>query len=398
MPALDGLRGIAILLVLIIHSYGVGIVHRQGFFWELAHTGWIGVDLFFVLSGYLITGILLGTRGGARYYSSFFARRALRIFPPYFLVLAGLLALGFCVPSLQTDGYRLFLKNQGWLWTFTTNVRITLQGNPADFGSLAPGTSIFNTSHFWSLAVEEQFYWFWPFVVATLPPRRLLWALVGLLALAPALRYVMVDNGNPYGAYVFTTGRMDTLCMGALVAVLEQRGQLHRLRRWAAPLALVALTAIAGLALWRGGYDALDPAVILYGYSLNAFLFALVLVHVLSAPGGLMARSCAANVLRFMGKYSYSVYLVHLLIANPLLLTSLHDTDYVQKTVGAMVVWLSLVFVVTSSGSYAVAWVLWHTVEKRFLALKRYFPYAPRAEALGAPGAVSQGRSGGDSP
>ncbi len=375
-------------MVLLIHSYGIGVVHRQGFLWQVAHAGWMGVDLFFVLSGYLITGILLSSRGSKSYFSAFFARRALRIFPAYFAVLMCLLLLGWGVPSLRTEGFQRFLHQQGWLWTFTTNVKITLQGHVADFGSMTPGTSIFNTGHFWSVAVEEQFYWFWPFVVAALPPRRLLWAIAGILVVAPVSRYLMIQGDNSIGAYVFTAGRMDTLSLGALIAVLEQGSGLQVFRKWALPLAALTLGVIASLALWRKGYDSLDPFVILGGYALNGVLFALVLVHVLTSKDGIIARCCSAKVLRFMGKYSYCVYLVHLIIANPLLLLSVHDVGYVERTAGSLFGWMSLVFVVTLTASYAVAFVLWHGLEKHFLSLKRFFPYSTLGDSPAAPDRV----------
>jgi peptidoglycan/LPS O-acetylase OafA/YrhL len=373
------LRGVAILLVLILHSYGVGIAHRQGFFWHAAQAGWVGVDLFFVLSGYLITAILLGTRGGPNYYSSFFARRFLRIFPPYYLTLAFLLILGAGVTSLRTEGFRLLVEHQAWLWTFTTNIKVTLSSGFQEFGWLVPGASIFNTSHFWSLAVEEQFYWFWPIIVATLAPRRLVWAIAAFAVIAPGLRLYMIQSGNPSGAYVFTLCRMDILSMGALVAWLEHQGQLWRAQKFAPPVIAAALGLLVALSLWRGNYDSADAAVILAGYTLNGVLFAAVLAQVLTSPEGRWTRFFSLGPLRFMGKYSYSVYLIHLIIANPLLLRAVHDLHYVEEKAGSLFAWLSFVFVVTLTGSYAAAFVLWHGVEKRVLSLKRFFPYpAPR--------------------
>jgi peptidoglycan/LPS O-acetylase OafA/YrhL len=124
IPALDGLRGIAILLILILHSFGLGVMHSDGAIWKIFNAGWVGVDLFFVISGYLITGILLETRDRPGYFRVFFIRRMLRIFPPYYFVLAFVIVLGLAVPALHTDAFSRLLDNQIWLWTYTSNIKL----------------------------------------------------------------------------------------------------------------------------------------------------------------------------------------------------------------------------------------------------------------------------------
>ena len=150
IPALDGLRGIAILLVLIHH---LTIYRPEGGLdsWIAAVPlfGWCGVNLFFVLSGFLITGILLDTRDSPVFYRSFFARRVLRIFPLYY----GVLFLGFVLAPLLLPMPDAYGRHQLWLWTYLANFAMPFgKGEPA-------------FSHFWSLCVEEQFYLVWPFLV-----------------------------------------------------------------------------------------------------------------------------------------------------------------------------------------------------------------------------------------
>ena len=158
IPALDGIRGLAILLVLLCHFPLYGDMQPTIFidklFYAMTRAGWCGVDLFFVLSGFLITGILYDAKGSRFFFRNFYMRRCLRIFPLYYGVLAVFFVI---VPFVLPLGrnYELFLKDQAWYWSYLTNIKIAIEGWPK-FYALA---------HFWSLAVEEQFYFVWPFVV-----------------------------------------------------------------------------------------------------------------------------------------------------------------------------------------------------------------------------------------
>src|SRR5690625_4685275 len=153
---LDGVRGVAILLVILFHCFPS----------PLTGLGWIGVDLFFVLSGFLITGILIDSKGNKRYYSNFIGRRILRIFPLYYLVLFIML---FLLPLIgrgfsSGSNYSFYLRHQGWFWSYLQNWLFSFHGFPKNL----------ILSHFWSLGVEEQFYLVWPFLVLLLPKKLLL--------------------------------------------------------------------------------------------------------------------------------------------------------------------------------------------------------------------------------
>lgn len=162
IKALDGFRGIAIVLVLLFHLYGFDPVR-----W-ITILGWIGVDVFFVLSGFLITGILLDNKQRNSYYKVFMIRRILRIVPLYYLVLV----LFFIISRFVTfPGAGYLLHNQLYFWTYTPNYLFAFYGWPKGFEGL---------NHFWSLAIEEQFYLFWPFFVFMLNPRQLLFACIFL--------------------------------------------------------------------------------------------------------------------------------------------------------------------------------------------------------------------------
>ncbi|HEY0008435.1 MAG TPA: acyltransferase, partial [Tepidisphaeraceae bacterium] len=217
MPAIDGLRGIAILIVMIHHltpAVSGSLFTRRML--EVAHTGWIGVDLFFVLSGFLITAILLRTRSSEDYFINFFARRTLRIFPLYYITL-GVLLLG--VPALMTMPHvghfmnewfgritrdlQVMLDGQSWLWMYGTNLKIAIEGER--WGAV---------NHFWSLAVEEHFYLVWPIVVYYASRAGLIKICMICILGAPVLRAMLMLAGfDSVVPYVLTPCRVDSLAM-----------------------------------------------------------------------------------------------------------------------------------------------------------------------------------------
>jgi peptidoglycan/LPS O-acetylase OafA/YrhL len=167
IPALDGIRGIAILCVMLYHFTFYGGIEPtlivDKVYYHTALVGWFGVDLFFVLSGFLITGILYDTASAPQYFRNFYARRVLRIFPLYYGTLA---VFFFLIPLVIdiSDTFEELLRDQLWYWSYLVNVQIALEYWP----------SFFALGHFWSLAVEEQFYLVWPLVVFFLKRRSLI--------------------------------------------------------------------------------------------------------------------------------------------------------------------------------------------------------------------------------
>jgi len=212
IPALDGVRGLAVLVVFLCH-YGGGAqspnryVHAVG---ELTKFGWCGVTLFFVLSGFLITGILWQGRHHAHWWKNFYVRRCLRIFPLYYFVLA---ILFLVIPAVTTVPPALeeARRHQAWLWTYTANFFLAAKASWA----------LTYVSHFWSLAIEEHFYLLWPLVVFSFRRETLericLWVIGAALALRIALSLAGVSE---LSISVLTPCRVDTLCVGALLACL----------------------------------------------------------------------------------------------------------------------------------------------------------------------------------
>ena len=357
LPVLDGLRGLAILLVLLLHftMYGgtLAAAGIGGFVHRFALAGWIGVDLFFVLSGFLITGILYDAKGGERYFRNFYARRILRIFPLYYGALVVFLVL---LPFVWRghEGLAQMREEGIWYWTYLVNVQIAREGWP-DFGALG---------HFWSLAVEEQFYLLWPVAVFLLRRRPLMALCAGAGGLAVGVRLALHLADREAAAFVLLPARVDALAAGALLALaVRGPGGLPATLRWAKPAAAVALAGLAALFVWKRGLPAEDPAVAVAGYSLLAVLFAGVLALTLE---GRAERWLAAPWLVFFGRYSYGLYVLH----HPLLFLKPERLSY-----GSLPGWLLFVGAATGA-TVLLALLSWHFWEKPFLDLKDRFPYA----------------------
>jgi peptidoglycan/LPS O-acetylase OafA/YrhL len=382
LPALDGLRGVAILLVCFYHYAsqagqlvdGTSLASRLA--GRCARLGMHGVDLFFVLSGFLITRILLESKDTRGYFRNFYARRTLRIFPLYYGFLFLLLVIA---PRLAPHSSMLAAagQDQAWLWTYTADVKVALEDRWLFCGTSATvcGQGI-ELNHLWSLAVEEHFYFFWPLIVWFCDRRALLQTCVGLSLLALAVRLLLRDDWH--AVYALTPCRIDALVAGAVVAVLEREPAWSvALRRYGWPLALLAAIAFAVIVGLPGELEARSPAVRATAFTFTSILAAAAMVSTLDAPAtSVLGRIMGSSTLRTIGKYSYGLYVFHdplrpvwgWLIPPPTLARTLHSPAL------ALVVY----FVLATAGSLAVAWASYHLFEKRFLALKRYFESDPR--------------------
>jgi peptidoglycan/LPS O-acetylase OafA/YrhL len=368
IPALDGVRGLAILLVL---AHNLNPFEGGGFVEQAVglatNFGWTGVQLFFVLSGFLITGILLDTRDSPGYYRGFFGRRVLRIFPLYYGVLVIALVvlphLGLAPPRLLADR-----DHRIWLWTYLVNWTEPLGAGVAAF------------PHFWSLAVEEQFYLVWPFVIRRATPRRVLHIAAALVGIAFASRLALLLAGfGEGGPYMFTICRMDALGLGAAVAAVIRIPALHARAADRRTGILVGAGAlfIIGLLVTRG-YPRASFLGQTVGYTILALTFAvLVLAAVLDDERGRGRIGAALQnpVLRSFGTYSYAIYLFHQplnqMVGEPLL-ASLQPHGV---GIGAGLLYMAAV----TAATYVLALASYHGYEKHFLALKRLFPVRPDA-------------------
>jgi peptidoglycan/LPS O-acetylase OafA/YrhL len=356
LPILDGLRAIAILLV-VPHNLNLmvtsgGIAHV---FIAALYRGWIGVQLFFVLSGFLITGILLDARDAPRYYRSFFVRRVLRIFPLYYatlLVLFVLLpALGLLPGSFKRDP-----MVELSLWAYFSDW----------YGAFHPGEA--SVSHFWSLAVEEQFYLLWPFVIHRRSAEWVMRLCFAIAAAALALRVAMLLTGTP-GVYTFLATRMDALALGGAAAAAFR---VPSIASWMLSHPRILLGAglfslFAGGLISRGYYT--DGITLSVGFTFLAVAFALLV-----AAGAAADRFGAGGWLgalrwSFLGKvakYSYAMYVLsvplHFLVGKPAL--SALGLDPGSPAVGFTYI------IVGTALSFVAAAASFHLLEVHFLKLK----------------------------
>ena len=379
VPALDGLRGVAILLVLLRHTVALPLqpaTSVDAAVAAVASLGWTGVDLFFVLSGFLITGILLDTKGQPHWWPNFFVRRGLRIFPLYYGVLAFLFILLPHLVRWSDADYAVLRNHQAWYWTYTVNFL-----NAFTHGR---GTPLY-TSHFWSLSIEEQFYLIWPLFVWRCKPETLLRVagLAAITGLAWRLAVVLHDPANAASTYVLTPGRLDGLMMGAALAVVARgRNGFQTCSAWAPRVLSLAVVVLAALALARGGLEYRDPVVSVLAYPVVALGFGALLVAALTAaPGGVLARTLSGATLRQWGKYSYGLYVVHYPLLG-LLQTRCHWCDRgVDLLGGSRLPPVLALALIVAAGSFGLAWLSYHVYEAPLLGLKRYFATRPAERA-----------------
>lgn len=395
LPVLDGVRGLAVLLVLAFHfvfnapdistsALSANLLRKLSYF------GWSGVDLFFVLSGFLITRILLHARSGPQYFRNFYARRILRIFPLYYATLSFVLLVLPALSSSWAERVRHQSGDQLYLWTYTFNVAPL-------FGR---GAHVMDFGHFWSLCVEEHFYLFWPLLVWCLGARgvrRLCVVLVlGALACRMALRTAGV---NPTAVFYFTPCRIDSLAMGAWVAsyALDRLGRQRSIpAEWPRRAVLVGASALAALGMvaalehgaLRGGFWSQTIGLSAFGMLWTCFL---VLGLRLRASSRLQ-RGLSSRPMRAFGKYSYGLYVLHPLVNAAIGTWSVSAITLLLGNMRGAANWIGVVllFLILTAASFAVAFVTYSLLERPCLGLKRFFEYkAPATNRSLEPSAVN---------
>jgi len=355
---LDGLRGVAILMVMGFHLVEV-CGQWRGREWlseglrVLFRPGWSGVDLFFVLSGFLITGILLDSRDSPHYFRNFYARRTLRIFPLYYAFLAVMMFL-VAPASGEFDEMR---RTQAWYWSYAANWLYAL-----DNGWSGPAT------HLWSLAIEEQFYIVWPLLVYLLSRRRVLVLCACLILGAPCLRALLLAlGGGRMAAYTATPCRLDPLAMGALIAAaIRCPGGARVVRKWAVPAIGGALVCLAAILIWRRSLSEMEPVMQVGGFSALAIFYGAVVGLAVCLPSSHRLNIALSwRPLRFLGGISYGVYILHFLWR------CVFGSDAWAGLFGES--WPARLAAYTL-GTVAASLMSWHLFEKHILKLKVRFP------------------------
>lgn len=356
VPELDGLRALAILPVIISHCCPLGG------WWDWGQAGWVGVDLFFVLSGYLISGILLDTVGKRHYYWNFIVRRTLRIFPLYYVCLllftAATLISGSQWQAMQAWG------GVGWFFAYLGNVRI------AWISAMPP---VFSFDPLWSLQVEEQFYLLYPIVVLFFSGLGLRRFLIACAVVAPLLRLSLLffDKGTGMTRYVLMPCRMDSLALGGLVALLMRSPRSRtltfpRVRNGALLSGTIALVAVG---ISPSAYSALMSSV---GYTIIDITCALLLIMVLRWPARGAVKWLRWPPLVYTGRIAYGLYLLHA----P---ASWAARCGIQWLTGVVINGHSgLSIPVTLISSYAVAALSWRWFETPVLAYKDRYTRSDR--------------------
>lgn len=366
LPELDGIRGIAILLVVYYHAgQFVPDGGLQDVYVLVCILGWCGVDLFFVLSGFLITGILLDTRESPDYFRSFYGRRAVRIVPLYAVFL--LLYFHVAIPLAHHLGKWPEISSAGeiWFWTYLTNWRA------------AWGYEYKNISHFWTLAIEEQFYLVWPAVVFFAGRRSLRWVCLSLIAGSLLLRSFW-DIPGERSMLMATPMRVDSLAFGALAALLMRDPQwAPKLAGWTGKAAAASFLLLLGV-FWLARDSAVPtdpraPYVSTYGLTLLGVLFTCLVLRCALKQGVRFRSLMRWRPLRRMGKYSYCIYVVHLPISY--FCIKVENAWRTGRGLGSNIPLSLFTTAACVALSYGVALVSWNLLERRFLELKKYFPY-----------------------
>ena len=365
IPALDGLRGIAILAVFFRH-YAGGLektatstaLHILGM---LFNFGWSGVDLFFVLSGFLITGILFDTQGKPGYYKNFYARRLLRIFPPYYLLAAIYLALTPLLAAHWKWGQLSFLVYLGYplalIW-------------PA-LAEVSPSVHI---THLWSLCAEEQFYLIWPWTIAKLRTSRAILRVCLALAIATLLfRIAICVTGwvDITWTHDFLGCRMDALAIGAAIAIAVRGPLENRLMKWAPIIFPLAAVSVIAICLFRRTTDHSDPAIATIGFTLIALAYGALIVLALR-HGTWLERLLSTRVLRLFGKYSYAMYLFDF----PLTVFLSPRREFFIAASHSYAIGSAVFLLVCLLVNLLVAAASFHFVESPIMRLKTRFNYA----------------------
>jgi peptidoglycan/LPS O-acetylase OafA/YrhL len=340
--SLDGVRGLAALMVMFFHFWiivtpGDSLVLKT--LVKVSIFGQTGVTLFFVLSGFLITRILINAKGDSHYFSNFYIRRALRILPLYYLFLI----LYYFVTPLFTGEQVADGTDQLSYWFYLQNFAKTFNWSSA--GPL----------HYWSLAVEEHFYLIWPLLVYFLSVKQLkksIWIIYGIAILSRIILLAL-----DYDVFYFTLTNMDSLAIGGLLAIHEREKKLKPTKFYRNGF-LFSIIPVVVLWFFVGG-KALAIVQVIKPIFINGIYFFMI-GYVVSAEKGVIKSLFRGDLLRYTGKISYGLYIYHGAIF-----------EIIRQNI--LVKNVFLLFTISFASSYVVASISYYCFENIFLSMKRYF-------------------------
>ena len=354
-PALDVLRGIAILLVLFCHNFN---------FLQIFEFGWIGVDLFFVLSGFLITDILVCSQSDKNYFRNFYARRFLRIFPLYYGTLIIFFLLSPYLFSRENSHiYQFYHQNQAWFWSDLQNWLFVKKGMD----------STPYLSHFWSLAVEEQFYILWPLMIYFMKDLKKMRKIIVILILAALTARIYIWSQYPLDLvkyYCNTLTRMDSILMGCFLSIHIKEGKEISNKILFGTVAFCLAFFAIGITLGKS-LEVTNPFFSTIGYSIVSLFFASVLYIFVKKEFLLVTWLKHSPILNYIGKISYGIYVFHIpiyLISSSVLMNTFLN-QYGMSSIQALFCIATISLVIT----LIISSLSFYFLEKPILSLKRYF-------------------------
>jgi peptidoglycan/LPS O-acetylase OafA/YrhL len=359
IPELDGIRAVAIWMVLILHIFYGWVPSNYnfspipGFVTLVVGHGWLGVDLFFILSGFLISGILLDSKERPHYFRNFYARRFLRIMPLYFAVVL----VFFVCYSRYKDYFvlsTLFAANLAHLFNI---------GVPHGPGVL------------WSLAVEEHFYLLWPLLVYLLDRSKLTILAISIVVLTPVARGLAVAHGMPIdeAVYSYSWFRFDGLALGALMALWVRSSYACPRNSFRLAGLLVGLAVV--MTIVGAPFGLLSTKSVLgtaLRFTQAQLPFASFLLVALVLHGTPLTAGLRSPLARLSGSLSYSLYLIHLAIGDGYQAVVRHFNLRPSLMLGSLgEIFVRGAFIIFVS--FSIAMLTKKYLEEPFLRLKRFF-------------------------
>lgn len=345
LKELDGIRGIAALMVMFFHLFNSG--YYPNFLMKVSSFGQTGVTLFFVLSGFLITRILFKTVDSSNYFKIFYIRRALRIFPLYFLFLG----LFYLLTPYLKDVTNEQQMPTWYYWCFLQNLPQTFNWHH------------YGPDHYWSLAVEEHFYLVLPFAVYFLGKMKIKNYLYGAIFFTILLRILFIWKG--YSTYYFTLTTMDSLAMGALLAFYESKNVLEKISKKNALFILLFSLPVLAI-LWLFVNSKAIALVQVFKFSIISFIYVVFIFYVMRIKQGhLLKKILLSWPIQHTGKISYGLYVYH-----PMCFL------IVQKFIGFKGYLID--FLLSFGLAFTISSLSYHVFEAKILRFKKYFNYEPK--------------------
>jgi peptidoglycan/LPS O-acetylase OafA/YrhL len=374
IPQLDGIRGTAILLVVIWHFVVAPSLlqpHPSAIGRFFTHVGlltWSGVDLFFVLSGFLIGGILVDARDSPNYFRTFYVRRIFRILPIYLLIVVAYLLLWSSAAGRQAILRETLGRPIPWYvyFTFTQNFWLAHHAWDAIYLTLS-----------WSLAVEEQFYLLLPAIIRVLPRPWLLPVAVALAfgsAIARSLMYLHYGPTWGTAAYTLIVSRADALMLGVICAVLLRDGHFKKLLTeniWIIRTSFAVFgLGVAVLTVKGWGMGTMPMSTL--GFTCVALFYASLLMIAMVSPRGMVSRACRTSWLMWLGTIAYALYLFHEIVLDTAFRLLLHHAPVMANRLDALTALLALVV------ALSLAQLSWKYFESKLVRLGHRFTYGSR--------------------